>query len=161
MWFVHKRVILTMDNLAIRNWTGYRRCSFCDHNESIKHLFLDCPMAKKLWRFMHIAFNITPPNTIRTWLDGVQSETAKLFRVGVCALLWAIWNCMNDLVFNRTTHIHFLQVIFQATTLLRMWSLLTPTEAREHLVIGSIRWKTVARAIFNRFGWRSCNRIGV
>ena len=105
---------------------------------------------------MHIAFNITPPNTIHTlfgtWLDGVQSETAELIRVGVCAPLWAIWNCRNDLGFNRTTHIHFLQVIFRATTLLRMWSLLTPTDARERMVTGSIRWETIARDIFNRFG---------
>ncbi|XP_044424176.1 uncharacterized protein [Triticum aestivum] len=52
------------------------------------------------------------------------------------------------------------KVIFRATTLIRSWSLLTPMEAREHLVTGSIRWEMVARDIFNRFGWRSCNRIG-
>ncbi|KAM3213843.1 hypothetical protein ACQJBY_066331 [Aegilops geniculata] len=52
------------------------------------------------------------------------------------------------------------QVIFRATALIRMWSLLTPTEARDRLVTGSIRWEMVARDIFNRFGWRSCNRIG-
>ena len=57
MWFVHKQVILTKDNLAKRNWTGSRRCSFCDRDESIKHLFLDCPMTKKLWWSVHIAFN--------------------------------------------------------------------------------------------------------
>ena len=53
-----------------------------------------------------------------------------------------------------------LPVIFRATALIRSWSLLTPMEAREHLVTGSIRWEMVARDIFNRFGWRSCNRIG-
>nr|XP_040252555.1 uncharacterized protein LOC120969425 [Aegilops tauschii subsp. strangulata] len=52
------------------------------------------------------------------------------------------------------------KVIFRATALIRSWSLLTPTEARERLVTGSIRWEMVARDIFNRFGWRSCNRIG-
>ncbi|XP_044433009.1 uncharacterized protein [Triticum aestivum] len=52
------------------------------------------------------------------------------------------------------------KVIFRATTLIRSWSLLTPTEARERLVTGAIRWETVARDIFSRFGWRSCNRIG-
>uniref|UniRef100_A0A453HJS4 Reverse transcriptase zinc-binding domain-containing protein n=1 Tax=Aegilops tauschii subsp. strangulata TaxID=200361 RepID=A0A453HJS4_AEGTS len=42
MWFVHKQVILTKDNLAKRNWTGSRRCSFCEPDEFVKHLFLDC-----------------------------------------------------------------------------------------------------------------------
>ena len=163
MCFVHKQVILTKDNLAKRNWTGSTRCSFYDKDESIKHTFLDCPLAKKLWRSVHIAFNITAPNTINTlfgtWLDGIDSETPRHIRVGVCALLWAVWNCRNDLIFNRTTNIHFLQVVFRATTLIRMWSLVTPTEARERLVTGSIRWEMVAWAIFDRFGWRSCNRI--
>nr|XP_045088312.1 uncharacterized protein LOC123496942 [Aegilops tauschii subsp. strangulata] len=52
------------------------------------------------------------------------------------------------------------KVIFRATAVIRSWSLLTPMEARERLVTGSIRWEMVARDIFNRFGWRSCNRIG-
>ncbi|KAF7063868.1 hypothetical protein CFC21_070341 [Triticum aestivum] len=52
------------------------------------------------------------------------------------------------------------KVVFRATALIRMWSLLTPTEARERLVTGSVRWEMVARDIFNRFGWRSYNMIG-
>ena len=45
MWFVHKGVILTKDNLLKRNWIGNSRCCFCGQNESIKHLFLRCPLA--------------------------------------------------------------------------------------------------------------------
>ena len=96
MWFVHKQVILTKDNLAKHNWTGSTRCSFCDQQESIKHLFLDCPLAKIMWRTVHIAFNITPPNSITMlfgmWLDGIDFDTVRHIHVGVCALLWAIWN---------------------------------------------------------------------
>ena len=165
MWFVHKQVILIKDNLVKRNWTGSTRCSFCDHDETIKHLFFECPLVRILWRTVQIAFNITPPSSVGslfgTWLDGIESGTARHIRVGVCALLWAIWNCRNDLAFNRITTIHFLQVVFRATALIRMWSLLTPTEARERLATGSVRWEMVARDIFNRFGWRSCNRIGI
>ena len=165
MWFVHKQVILTKDNLAKRNLMGSARCSFCDCNETIRHLFLDCPLAKILWRSINIAFNISPPTSINmlfgTWLVGVNLDVARHIRVGVCALLWAVWNCRNDLVFNRATNFHFLQVIFRATTLIRMWSLLTPTEARGRLATASTRWEMVARVIFNRFGWRSCNMIGM
>ena len=153
---MHKQVILTKDNLAKRNWMGSSRCSFCDNNENIKHLFLDCPLANILWRSIYIAFNINQPTSINMlfgpWLDGVDSDTARHIRVGVCALLWAAWNCRNDLAFNRSTNIHFLQVIFKATTFIRMWSLLTPTEARERLVTGSVRWEMIAWDIFNRFG---------
>ena len=158
MWFVHKQVILTKDNLIKHNWTWPTRCSFCDRDETIKHLFFDCPLAKVLWRTVHIAFNITPLTTVDvvcgTWLSGIESTLARHIRVGVCALLWTIWLCRNDLVFNRISQIHFLQVIFRATAVIRSWWLLTPMEAREHLVTGSIRWEMVARDIFNQFGWR-------
>ncbi|XP_044412659.1 uncharacterized protein [Triticum aestivum] len=53
------------------------------------------------------------------------------------------------------------KVLFRTTALIRSWSPLTQTEAREHLVTGSVRWEMVARDIFDRFGWRSCNRIGI
>ena len=39
LWFLNKGVILTRDNLARRNWQGSKKCVFCNHNESIKHLF--------------------------------------------------------------------------------------------------------------------------
>uniref|UniRef100_A0A8I6YHX2 Reverse transcriptase zinc-binding domain-containing protein n=1 Tax=Hordeum vulgare subsp. vulgare TaxID=112509 RepID=A0A8I6YHX2_HORVV len=156
MWFVHKGVVLTKDNLAKRIWKGNRRCSFCHTHETIKHLFLDCPMAKLLWRSIQITFNIAPPTSIYmlfgTWLEGVNVIYAKLIRVGTCALLWAIWNCRNGLVFNRQHYINFLQVIFRATALIHMWSLLTPVTTRERLVTGCVRWEMVAQVIFNRYG---------
>ena len=165
MWFVHKGVILTKDNLAKRNWVGSQRCCFCDQDESILHLFLKCPLARLLWRTIQVSFNISPPVNLATlfssWLDGIEPKIAARIRVGVCALLWAIWNCRNDVVFNRKNITNFLQVIFRASAWIRMWSLLSNAEAREHLGTGCNRWETVARDTYNRFGWRSANRIGV
>lgn len=63
------------------------------------------------------------------------------------------------MVFHRHTNIHFLQVLHRAAALIHTWSLLTPAETREPLVTGSTRWETVARDIFNQFGWQSSNRI--
>uniref|UniRef100_A0A8I6WF16 Reverse transcriptase zinc-binding domain-containing protein n=1 Tax=Hordeum vulgare subsp. vulgare TaxID=112509 RepID=A0A8I6WF16_HORVV len=94
MWFVHKKVILTKDNLAKRNWGGSTRCSFCDNEENISHLFLHYPLARVLWHTVRIAFNIIPPDSIDmlfgTWLDGVDKIIARHIRIGVCALFWAI-----------------------------------------------------------------------
>ena len=121
MWFVHKRVILTKDNLLKRRWVGSPRCCFCNNDETIQHLFIDCPLAKLLWRSIHIAFNITPPASIDmlfgTWLAGVEQVIAGRIRIGICALLWAIWNCRNDMILNRQNLINFLQVIYRATAL--------------------------------------------
>jgi hypothetical protein len=60
MWFLHRRVILTKDNLSKRNRNGSKKCCFCNQDETIQHLFIDCPLAKVVWRIVHMAFNITP-----------------------------------------------------------------------------------------------------
>uniref|UniRef100_A0A453S0D5 Reverse transcriptase zinc-binding domain-containing protein n=1 Tax=Aegilops tauschii subsp. strangulata TaxID=200361 RepID=A0A453S0D5_AEGTS len=87
-------VILTEDNLLKRHWVGSARCCFCDQDETIQHLFLDCPLAKLLWRTVHIAFNIIPPVNIESlfgmWLAGVDHITVSRIRIGICALIWAI-----------------------------------------------------------------------
>uniref|UniRef100_A0A453HI60 Reverse transcriptase zinc-binding domain-containing protein n=1 Tax=Aegilops tauschii subsp. strangulata TaxID=200361 RepID=A0A453HI60_AEGTS len=127
-----------------------------DHTETIKHLFLECPLAKLLWRSIHIAFNVHPPTSINTlfgtWLNGVDLHTAKHIRIVICALLWAIWNTRNDVIFNGTKFMKFLQVIYRATTWICMWSLLTHVDSRELLVTGCNRLEMVAWTIFSRFG---------
>ena len=58
-----------------------------------------------------LPFNITPPNSVGTlfgtWLVGIEAKTARDIRVGVCALLWAIWNCRNDLAFKNNNYSFF------------------------------------------------------
>ena len=34
LWFLHRKVLLTKDNLAKRNWNGCKKCCFCDSEES-------------------------------------------------------------------------------------------------------------------------------
>ena len=153
MWIVHKQVILTKDTLLKWWWVGRSWYCFCDLDETIQHIFIDCPLAKLLWRTIHIAFNIVPPVSIEslfgTWLAAVEHTTAARIRIGICALMWAIWNCRNDMIFNRQHILTFLQVIFRVTTWIRMWSLLTPTVFREPLVTGCNQWEMVAWATFN------------
>ena len=45
------------------------------------------------------------------WLAGVDKKTKARIRIGVCAFIWTIWNCRNDIVFNKTVAVHFLQVV--------------------------------------------------
>jgi hypothetical protein len=114
MWFLLKRVILTKDNLKKRNWQGCSKCCFCDQDETIQHLFFTCPFTKIIWRIVHMTFNIPPPanvsNLFGNWLNGVTKKNKGHIRVGVCALLWAIWNVRNDFIFNKKNFPSFLQV---------------------------------------------------
>lgn len=65
------------------------------------------------------------------WLGGTESKTKAQIRVGVCAFLWSLWNCMNDYRFTKTEVHNFLHVIFQATGWIHTWSLQHHAEVRE------------------------------
>jgi hypothetical protein len=54
--------------------------------------------------------NIT--NLFGNWLNGIDKKTKERIHVGVCALVWTIWNCRNEVVFNRCVNPNFLQVGF-------------------------------------------------
>jgi hypothetical protein len=77
MWFLYQRVLLTKDNLAKWNWQGSKKCSHCDQDETI-HLFIECPLAKVVWRIVHMAFSLLPPKNITNlfgnWLAGVNKQ---------------------------------------------------------------------------------------
>jgi len=107
-----------------------KKCVFCDSEESIDHLFFDCPFARLVWRVIHFTFNIPPPanvtNMFGNWLNGVDKKNKAYVRVGICALVWAIWNCRNDLVFNKNQNAHSLQVIRMVTHWIRERSYLLP-----------------------------------
>jgi hypothetical protein len=41
------------------------------------------------------------------WLNGVAKKDKDHIRVGVCALLWAVWNVRNDFTFQMKLSIIF------------------------------------------------------
>jgi hypothetical protein len=119
MWFLYRKVILTKHNLAKCNWNGCKNCAFCASDESINNLFFYCPFARLAWRVIQFTFNIPPPtnvmNMFRNRLNGVHKKDKSKIRVGICALMWSMWNCRNDVVFNKCSNINFLQVIRMVT----------------------------------------------
>jgi hypothetical protein len=85
MWFLHKKVILTKDNLKKRNYRGCYKCYFCYQDETSQHLFFSCPFSKILWCIIYMDFNITPPsditNLFANWLNGVAKKHKEHIRV--------------------------------------------------------------------------------
>jgi hypothetical protein len=67
---------LTKDDLVKRQWKGCTRCCFCSEQETIQHLFFDCPMARLMWCAISVAFGVTKP-----------ANTANLF--GPCLIIFS------------------------------------------------------------------------
>jgi hypothetical protein len=118
--------------LVKRKWKGSVKCCFCDSNESIQHLFFDCPLARFIWNTVFISFGIHPPRNVASllgnWLRGVQPKLKTQVFVGIAALCWAVWLCRNNVVFNGSNTNFLLQVIFRGTFWARQWSSLLKEE---------------------------------
>ena len=103
-WYLRRGVILTKDNLAKHNWHGSKKCVFCTHDESIKHLFFQCEFARSIWSAVQIGSTLYPPRSVANifgnWLNGVDPRFKLLIRVGAIAVIWSLWLCRNDKVFN-------------------------------------------------------------
>ena len=136
---------------------------FCGADETNEHLFISCQLARQIWRLINFTFSITPPTSVNNlfgnWLVGVDKDTKAYICIGVCAFLWAMWNCRNDVVFNGARTEQFLQVIHGATHWIQAWSYLLPADRRGRLDSGCTRLMAVVRAIFNQGGWRHNNRL--
>ena len=46
--YARRGVILTKNNLVKRNWKGITKCAFYLHDETIKHLFFECKIARSI-----------------------------------------------------------------------------------------------------------------
>ncbi|WVZ77334.1 hypothetical protein U9M48_025213 [Paspalum notatum var. saurae] len=79
LWFLKRGVVLTKNNLAKRQWKGNLKCSFCNANKTILHLFFDCHVARFVWNSIFISFGIQPPRNLSFafmygWLDILVPE---------------------------------------------------------------------------------------
>ena len=102
MWLVLKNNILTEDNLYKRGWRkGDKLCQFCDKEESIQHLFFECPVARLIWNVKLCALNITPARNKNHMFSNFDKHSKQLVMVGVAAVLWAIWKSRNKACFDK------------------------------------------------------------
>ena len=164
MWYLRRGVVLTKDNLARRNWPGSKKCCFCTHNETIKHLFFQCKFARSTWSVIQIASNLYPHTSVANifghWLDGISNRFKTLIRVGAYALLWSLWLCRNNLVFNDKNASPLL-VIFRCTHSLHMWSMLQHAEYQPLFKAVCTWLEQVATEVFTQHGWQHNLRIGL
>ena len=135
LWLLHRGVILTKDNLAKRNWHRSKQCCYYSNNETLKHLFFDCHIARLIWRIIHTTFNLQKPDNIShmfgSWLQGVGWRQKNLILTSISAVCWAIWLNRNDVIFYEVYKQNCLQILFRTTHCIRFLALLQKEEDRD------------------------------
>jgi hypothetical protein len=81
LWLLFREAILTKDNLVWRNWHGNKMCCFCNSDETVRHLFFDCVLAKFIWKVIHLTFDLRPLDNIRhvfdDWVQNMKSNKKR------------------------------------------------------------------------------------
>ena len=68
LWLVEQNAILTKDNMIRRKWAGDPKCYFCLQNESVDHLFFQCPVAKVVWEIVGLSIGAyNTPSSIQKY----------------------------------------------------------------------------------------------
>ena len=93
------------------------------------------------------------------WLCGIDHKFRILIRVGALDIIWSLWLCRNDMVFNDKISSP-VQVIYRCTHLLRSWSSLHHVELRDLFTEVCTRLEGAVRDIFTPHGWQRNLRIG-
>ena len=87
----------------IPSFAHFVKCCFCNLDELIRHLFVDCENAKFIWRLLQVSFNLPIPLNVEhvfsNWLYGILKKLKHQILVGACVLFWSIWLSHNDKVF--------------------------------------------------------------
>jgi hypothetical protein len=97
-----------MTFLTGRKWKGSNKCSLCNNDETIQHLFFICHVVGAFWQIVNIATAIPKPNSrmhiLAGWITSIRAKEKHLILVGVAAMFWSIWLCKNDIVFDKKIH---------------------------------------------------------
>ena len=120
-------------------------------------------MARNVWNAISITFGIRAPTSVADicgdWLRGWKKINKRQMLIGVAAVCWSIWLSRNEIVFNNTLPNSFIQVIFRGTYWTRSWAMLSKEEDRTSLKDICRKLEVTIMEIFNKFGWRSKNRL--
>jgi hypothetical protein len=146
-----------------RNRHERKMCVFCTHDETIKHLFIQCNFARSIWSVIQAASGLYPPTSTAgvfgNQVHGIDYKYITLLRVGAMALIWSLWLRRNDKVFyNKNSSL--LQVIYRCACTLGLWSQLHRMEDHDLFSELCTRLEDTARYLFSRHGWQHNLRIG-
>ena len=143
LWLLVKKSILTRDNLLRRGWKGDKHCILCGKDEIIDHLFFSCSVARLIWNLVGCALDLKQiPRDLNdcfgSWLSKFQTNNKRLILVGTSALLWAIWKCRNDIIFDKKKINDRMEIVKMICNWISDWVVLQKNDPEEKtLMLGA------------------------
>jgi len=108
---LNTREILRRRNMDLLS----HNCVLCLFNEeeTLRHLFLDCPFAISYWNMLGLA-QLIQPNLFDTIPLFSSLINKPFFMEIIIAMFWGIWSARNDVIFkNRSHSLQAVKIIFK------------------------------------------------
>lgn len=126
MWLTFHNRILSKVNLRQRGWEGDTTCPFCTQEETVKHLFLQCPVAKQLWFWLGCnQLYYTNWNTFQEVLEfalSLPKHSQTAFLIIFSAVCWTLWKHRNEICFQQYPPKQPKSILYLIISLLLYWS---------------------------------------
>ncbi|XP_026420750.1 uncharacterized protein LOC113316815 [Papaver somniferum] len=113
--FTEKSFIKTLNDITPSS--SHYECRMCNGVvETLKHLFLYCPVSQAVLFASHLilridaSLNLSVHHYIKSWL--LEGGDYSKLKMGIC-LFWSIWKTMNNIVFNKGT-VHIQKMLQEA-----------------------------------------------
>jgi hypothetical protein len=146
-----------MTFLTGRKWKGSNKCSLCNNDETIQHLFFICHVVGAFWQIVNIATAIPKPNSrmhiLAGWITSIRAKEKHLILVGVAAMFWSIWLCKNDIVFDKKNPwFLWYRSSSEALTSFCFWRLLQKEPHRKEVVQICHTLEVIAMSVYAKNG---------
>jgi len=134
-WLFCRNRLSTKANLLRKCVVSESVCSRCGApSEDRRHVFLECPVSKRIWDSLHVAPSLDAAESI--WSSSVPAHLDKnLWPDVLCAILWRMWEARNNDVLRGESS--------DARIIL--------TKTREDLDVWALRYKKEAHRALSRW----------
>lgn len=148
LWLVEQNAILTKDNLIKWKWKGSKTYAFCTENETVNHLFFDCPTAKYVRSLLAYALGAdcrpSSMNQFWVWIRNILPQPPTMHLVGLAAIIWGIWRPRNTICFDKKRIKSPTKIVCLICSFLTYWSGLLKDDLKEQIVQGAEAVKAAA-----------------
>lgn len=80
--------------------SDFSLCLFA--NESVKHLFVECLFAKRVWEWLGLDIDIPHVSSFTDWAYAIMQNFQIEHKFLIMTTCWSIWNVRNAKIWNNT-----------------------------------------------------------
>ncbi|PNT60975.1 hypothetical protein BRADI_5g08735v3 [Brachypodium distachyon] len=131
---------------------------------AVDHLFLECPVAKFVWRVVCCSLGISKGpssmNNMYRWVSGFPFSIHNIISIGLSVVCWSIWKARSLLCFQNKSLGDPANLVFSVCYWLDYCTSLQNPESRRRLQNDAVVLRAMVTNVLGRsHGWGLLKRL--